>query len=76
VSLEVMVTAPHQPQLSPQHQQPQRFVQPGAADCIEVCPTADVEEHSVEKTLRMLRLSEKMKVDSSLARQLRRKFVE
>jgi len=46
------------------------------ADCIEVCPTANVEEHSVDKTLRMLRLSEKMKVDSSLARQLRRKFVE
>ena len=45
------------------------------ADCIEVCPTADVEERTVDKTLRMLRLSEKMKVDSSLARQLRRKFV-
>ena len=45
------------------------------ADCIEVCPTADVEERTVDKTLRMLRLSEKMKADSSLARQLRRKFV-
>jgi len=45
------------------------------ADCIEVCPIANVEEHSVDKTLRMLWLSEKMKIDKPFARQLRRKFV-
>ena len=44
------------------------------ADCIEVWPTADVREQSVDKVLRMLRLSEKIKVDASLARQLKRKF--
>ena len=38
-------------------------------------PTANVEEHSVDKTLRMLRLSEKVKIDKPFARQLRRKFV-
>ena len=45
------------------------------ADCIEVYPVADVKHLCVDKTLRMLRLSEKMKVDASLARQLKRKFV-
>ena len=44
------------------------------ADCIEVWPTADAREQSVDKVLRMLRLSEKIKVDASLARQLKRKF--
>jgi len=45
------------------------------ADCIEVLPAADVLERSVERTVRMSQLSEKMAVDASLARQLRRKFV-
>jgi hypothetical protein len=45
------------------------------ADCIEVLPTADAHERSVERTVRMSQLSEKMAVDASLARQLRRKFV-
>ena len=45
------------------------------ADCIEVLPTADVLERSVERTVRMSQLSEKMAVDASLARQLRRKFL-
>ena len=44
------------------------------ADCIEVLPTADEHERSVERTVRMSQLSEKMAVDASLARQLRRKF--
>lgn len=44
------------------------------ADCIEVWPTADAREQSVDKVLRMLRLSDKIKVDASLARQLKRKF--
>ena len=44
------------------------------ADCIEVWPTADVREQSVDMVLRMLRLSDKIKVDASLARQLKRKF--
>jgi hypothetical protein len=46
------------------------------ADCIEVCPTASVEAECVDTTLRMLRLSEKMKVDGSFARQLRRKYAK
>ena len=45
------------------------------ADCIEVMATADEQERSVERTVRMAQLSEKMAVDPSLARQLRRKFV-
>jgi hypothetical protein len=45
------------------------------ADCIEVLPAADAHERSVERTVRMSQLSEKMAVDASLARQLRRKFV-
>ena len=44
------------------------------ADCIEVLPTADEQERSVERTMRMSQLSEKMAADASLARQLRRKF--
>jgi hypothetical protein len=44
------------------------------ADCIEVLPKADVTEHSVEQTQRMVSLSEKILVDESLARQLVRKF--
>ena len=44
------------------------------ADCIEVLPTADVREHVVDQVVRMMRLSEKMAIDGSLARQLRRKF--
>ena len=44
------------------------------ADCIEVLPTADVQERSVQQTVRMSQLSEKMAADVSLARQLRRKF--
>jgi hypothetical protein len=44
------------------------------ADCIEVLPTADVREHVVDQVVRMVRLSEKMAIDGSLARQLRRKF--
>ena len=44
------------------------------ADCIEVLPTADAHERSVERTVRMSQLSDKMAVDASLARQLRRKF--
>ena len=44
------------------------------ADCIEAWPTADVREPSVDKALRMLRLSDKIKFDASLARQLKRKF--
>ncbi len=46
------------------------------ADCIEALPTADVRELSVEKTMRMLRLMEKMQGDASLARQLRRKLAQ
>ena len=45
------------------------------ADCIEVWPTADIQERSVDKTLRMMRLSQQLAVDAALARQLRRKFV-
>ena len=45
------------------------------ADCIEILPTADVKDRAVEQTLRMVLLSERMQVDGSLARQLRRKFV-
>ena len=45
------------------------------ADCIEVMPTADVKDHAVDQTLRMVLLSERMQVDGSFARQLRRKFV-
>ena len=45
------------------------------ADCIEVMATADEQERSVERTVRMSQLSEKMAGDPSLARQLRRKFV-
>ena len=45
------------------------------ADCIEVRPTADVKDHAVDQTLRMVLLSERMQVDGSFARQLRRKFV-
>ena len=44
------------------------------ADCIEVLPTADVKDHAVDQTLRMVLLSERMQVDGSFARQLRRKF--
>ena len=44
------------------------------ADCIEFLPTADVKDRAVEQTLRMVLLSERMQVDGSLARQLRRKF--
>ena len=44
------------------------------ADCIEILPTADVKDRAVEQTLRMVLLSERMQVDGSLARQLRRKF--
>jgi hypothetical protein len=39
-----------------------------------VLPSADVHERVVDHTLRMVLLSEKMSVDVSLARQLRRKF--
>jgi chromosome segregation ATPase len=45
------------------------------ADCIEVLLTADVQERSVDRTVRMSQLSEKMAADAWLARQLRRKFV-
>jgi hypothetical protein len=44
-------------------------------DCIEVLPTASVDASSVDKVLRMIRVSEKVAADGSLARQLRRKFV-
>ena len=44
------------------------------ADCIEVLPKADVTEHSVVQTQRMVLLSEKIPVDETLARQLVRKF--
>lgn len=46
------------------------------ADCIEVLPTADVREQSVEKTMRMLRLMDKLQGDAPLARQLRRKLTQ
>ena len=45
------------------------------ADCIEVLETGDVRDHAVDQTLRMVLLSERMKADGSLARQLKRKFV-
>ena len=46
------------------------------ADCIEVLGTGDVRDHAVDQTLRMVALSEKMKVDGSFARQVRRKFTQ
>ena len=44
------------------------------ADCIEVLPKADVTEHSVQQTQRMVLLSEKIQADEMLARQFARKF--
>ena len=44
------------------------------ADCVEVLPTADVKDHAVGQTVRMVLLSERMQVDGSFARQLKRKF--
>lgn len=44
------------------------------ADCIEVLPKADVTEHSLQQTQRMVLLSEKIPADEMLARQLARKF--
>jgi hypothetical protein len=44
------------------------------ADCIEVMPSALAAVDAVDKVVRMVKLSEKMGVDSSFARQLQRKF--
>lgn len=43
-------------------------------DCIEVMPTADVSMTAVEKVAKILLLESKIASDSTLARQLRRKF--
>ena len=44
-------------------------------DCIEALPHAAVTDRSVEKVIRMVAVSERVSVDASFARQVRRKFL-
>ena len=46
------------------------------ADCIEVMATEAATHPAVDRVVKMVQLSERMKVDESFARQLRRKHVE
>ena len=44
-------------------------------DCIEAMPTAVATDRVVEKVIRMLAVSERVSVDATFARQVKRKFL-
>ena len=50
-------------------------IEDAIVDCVEAMPTAGASASEVEKAAKMLLVSSKVASDSTLARQLRRKFL-